>query len=198
MSINNRISSSVLLSCVIVVAVACSSSTSSPNDPDASSPVDASSGSDTSTTPDAGNDTGGNLPDGSTTCPSIANTAPIVTSSVMNGVTAPTGTGGTIADGTYYMTAQMQYMGGDNSPEDQKYTIKITGNQLDLTGHSGAKSEQSVTVTMANNTATGAAKWTVVCPAALAGKDFGITSYTATATTVTFYKPTNGAIFTKQ
>jgi len=197
MSFHSRLWSSAVLSCVIGGAIACSSSSGSTSDPDASAPLDGSSNPDASSTPDGGTDTG-SVPDASAMCTSIANGAPVVTSSIMSGVAAPAGTGGAIADGTYFMTAQIQYTGGDTNPEPQQYTMKITGGQADLTGHSKTAADQSFTVAMTANSATGAMKWTVVCPTANAGKDFGVTSYTATATTIHVYKPTNDAIFTKQ
>jgi hypothetical protein len=92
-----------LLACGLVVA--CSSSSNPVSPVDASAPVDSGPAADVGTTPDSGGpvDSGGGADTSMAACNTVMNGAPVVNIDLATGPT-PTPTGGTVADGTYYVT----------------------------------------------------------------------------------------------
>ncbi|MGZ3451403.1 MAG: hypothetical protein ACXVEF_17475 [Polyangiales bacterium] len=146
---------------------------------------------------DAGADSG--ALDGSV-CPTFANTAPTITD-VTSTATVPVGTGGSIVDGTYFMTSHTTYVGGDTTIKKHSYTIKIVGGVFQLVGHDNTAADGAATFAITNNASTGAFDLSGTCPADVIGQHLGaLDSYTADATTLHMYSSSkkNDVVLTKQ
>lgn len=122
--------------------------------------------------------------------------------------TMPTGTGGTITDGTYVLTAQTVYNAGSTCPDPISETVVLMGGCAQIAGNvytlGGAESVQvTAPLTVKDNLATVFPQCTASASTSIK-PDFSERSYTATATTLTFYThPSNGApdhadVLTKQ
>jgi hypothetical protein len=77
-----------------------------------------------------------NIPDGGA-CNTIANVGPTVTRTCATG-TIPTGTGGTIANGTYVLTAETYYAGGSCPEPSLSVTLVADGDCWQEVAASGA------------------------------------------------------------
>jgi hypothetical protein len=212
---NRRIAILPFFACSVVLvvgAVACSSSSTPDitNTGDAAPANDGSNGQEASMGSDGASDQDGatvDASDSATTdsgdsglvCGAVTNTAPVINDAV-GATTVPVGTGGAIADGVYFMTADTNYLTSTITPTSHTYTANIVGTSFGLEGHDASD-------------ATGVGGFTIVstiggtislvgnCPAANVGKTLGgFDSYTATTTTLTLYSSSkkNGAVFTKQ
>ena len=85
-------------------------------------------------------------------------------------------TGGTIADGTYFLTAMDKYNGETGTSQHQE-TWVFSGNTIQVVMLDGSR--LSLTYVAANNAVT----YTITCPASQAGT-IGVSPYTATATQI--------------
>jgi len=168
-----------------LLAAACSSSSSNDGG-DSGAPADASAdasgdaSTDASST-DAGAD--GAPADGAQACNALANIAPMVAISYVASA-PPAAQGGTIADGTYTMTAATIYtgVGGPSGPAgDGQVTIQITGSTIQVVT-SGAAPNHLTTTLMTSNTSF---TRTDTCPDTMMQSG----SYTATPTTFTVILP---------
>lgn len=145
--------------------------------------------------PEAGPEAGG--------CSSLGNTAPVVAE--QNVASAPpTPAGGTIADGTYFLTAAKVFTGagGATGPTGVTYQMdsKWAGGAFEyveaITGGTGAGGKYAGTY------ATSGTAITITFTCGSTGKS-GFTLFDATATSFTIYTPpsggtANGWVFTKQ
>ena len=149
--------------------------------------TDAETGADTGILPDAG------------ACNTLVNGAPTIQETATSSA-VPTRTGGVIADGTYFMTANIDYQ-TTSADKTHTYTVKVSGKVMDLVGHDNANSEIHAEFAITNNSDTGAISLIGTCPAALVGQDLGsITSYTVIGAAWHLYSTAknNEAVFTKQ
>jgi hypothetical protein len=174
---------------------------------DGASATDATSGSDASdgsVAADAGDGSvsdASNPADGATDaatdgpiCSSITNAAPAVTTEVADSSTPPTGTGGTIVSGTYYVTKVTSYGGAAQcagltvSGETVVTAQGTSGSSLgvityNIPGFGSATQTTSASYTTSGSTVT----FTSTCPTSDAG--ISQPSYTATSTTLTLIEP---------
>ncbi len=136
-------------------------------------------------------------------CGAVTNTAPVITDTTSVS-TVPVGTGGTIVDGVYFLTATTNYLTSTITTKTHTYTANIVGTAFGIEGHdnSDPTAAAGFTITSAN---TGTISLVGNCPAANVGKNFGaFDSYEVATvgakTTLTLYSSTNknGAVFTKQ
>jgi len=160
---------------------------------------------------DAGAGAGGSPVDGATdvgvdagvdagTCPMIANVATTILDTAMLTTAVPVGTGGAISDGTYTMTALINYQ-SSASGKAHSYTFNIAGTLFALTGHDKTDPDQSAGFTMTANPLTGALAIVGFCPASVVGQHLGnLDSYTATATVIHAYSSSKNQeiVLTKQ
>lgn len=98
--------------------------------------------------------------------------------------------GGTIADGTYWLTSLTLFTGtgGASTPtgSNRSETLKVTGNTLEVAVLQGSATPTRLTFSLAKNGTT--LTLTGTCPAS-AAQSF---SFTATSTTLTLYVPAQG------
>jgi hypothetical protein len=112
--------------------------------------------------------------------------APVACNNLVNGAQVidknhhaeapPVMTGGTIVDGTYFLTAMDKYNGETGTSTHQEVWV-YSGNTIQVVEQNGT--HLSLTYTAANNALT----YTITCPAAQAGM-MGTSAYTATATQI--------------
>jgi major membrane immunogen (membrane-anchored lipoprotein) len=121
--------------------------------------------------------------------------------------TMPTGTGGTIADGTYVLTSQTVYNAGSVCPDPISETLVVTGGCVQIAGYvystgGGESVHVTAPLTVKDNLATLFPQ--CASPSPPLKPDFSERSYTATSTTVTFYThpssggPDHADVITKQ
>lgn len=130
-------------------------------------------------TSDAASDSGG-------ACNSVAKSGPVVTITCASGA-VPAGTGGTIVDGTYNLTAHVRYLadGGACSGGTDQSTEVIAGTSVQVIGGTGALSG---TITVSGAMLT----FNITCPSAASGVD----TFTATPTTLTIFDAMAGRVYT--
>lgn len=198
------------VACSLVLAVACSSSTSTPSaantadaspSADGSSPtLDAAMASDSPSTQDGATvDASDAATDAGLVCGAVANTAPVINDTT-SASAIPVGTGGAIVDGVYFFTANVFYAGGSVGQKSHSYTANIAGTSFGLQGHDNSDPDAAGGFNIAS-TLGGMISIVGTCPAGNVAKILGdFDSYTATATTLTLYSSTkkNGSVFTKQ
>jgi hypothetical protein len=159
-----------------------------------SSSGSADAGAADSASPDGGGD-GANT-DGGETCPSFTNGAQQITDQSGTGA-MPVGTGGTIADGTYYATDSKLYPGGTGAVvRTSRDALAVRGSTMEV-HQTDASSDVTATATV---TLAGAAiTLTFTCPPSLVGTTTNAT-YTATPTTLTLFDGTKNRVttYTKQ
>lgn len=128
---------------------------------------------------------------GTAACNTLVNDGPDVPESAETG-TPPTMTGGTIADGTYVLSARKDWQGSCNCNTRQK--LSISGTTLQVVTKTDAAPEQRLTTTIA--TSGNKLSLTVTCPAA---QNLSL-EYTATATQLQVFDPNDQSlqIFTKK
>jgi hypothetical protein len=112
--------------------------------------------------------------------------APVACNNLVNGAQVidknhhaeapPVMTGGTIVDGTYFLTAMDKYNGETGTSTHQEVWV-YSGNTIQVVQQDGT--HFSLSYVVANNTLT----YTITCPAAQAGMT-GVSAYTATATQI--------------
>ena len=128
-------------------------------------------------------------------CNTVAITAPVVTDSSGAG-TKPTPAGGTIADGTYQVTAHTYYAPGSAKGNTYKVMLVVAGGtaQIAQIRNGGAEERFSLTVSTTGTTFSAISS----CPVMGTALDFD--AYTATATELLLFNPTNDSVvtFTKQ
>lgn len=128
-------------------------------------------------------------------CNTVAITAPLITDA--NGAgTKPTPAGGTIADGTYQVTAHTYYAPGSAKRTTYEVMLVVAGStaQIAQIRDGGAEERFSLTVSTTGTTFSGISS----CPVVGTAIDFN--AYTATATELLLFNPSNGSVvtFTKQ
>lgn len=128
-------------------------------------------------------------------CNTVAITAPAITDA--NGAgTKPVPEGGTIADGTYEVTAHTYYAPGSAKGTTYQVMLVVAGStaQIAQIRDSGAEERFSLSVSTTGTTFSGISS----CPVTGTALDFN--AYTATATELLLFNPTNGSVvtFTKQ
>lgn len=140
-------------------------------------------------------------------CNSVNDTSLPVNATCLSG-TMPTGTGGTIADGTYVLTSQTFYNAGSVCPGPLAQTLVVTGScaQVATVAYpNGASTNIQGTVSL--TTQGSAITLFPQCTASASGDftpELQQGTYTATATSVTFYirgcsgKPDEVDVVTKQ
>ena len=106
-------------------------------------------------------------------CNNLVNTAQVIDKN-HHAEAPPVMTGGTVVDGTYYLTAMDKYNGETGTSTHQEVWV-FSGNTAQVVQQDG--SHISLTYVAANNTLT----YTITCPASAAGM-MGVSAYTATAT----------------
>lgn len=142
-------------------------------------------GADTSTTPDA--DAGG-------ACNAVVNGAAVV-GEVAGAGAKPVPAGGTIVDGTYFLTKHEVFAPGTPDANTRKRTIVFAGNTFQTHENDTGQAQKQYTGTY--TTSGSNLTLTVTCPISATV----VIPYTATATTyVTFAKDSDGDVFsgTKQ
>lgn len=145
--------------------------------PDASAPVDASAG-------DSAPPPGG-------ACNAVPITAPPVTG-VSETATRPIPAGGTIADGTYFLTAH-QTFGAPTAGVTYRAVMVFKGSTIELAQTRNGGAEERATLTLTTTGTKFAAKTT--CPP---GSSLSYDSYTATGTTLMLFDDAKVATLTKQ
>lgn len=191
---------------VALMGAACSSATQAadgaPMPPDGASP-DGASGDGASADGSSGGTCSADVPPGQA-CNALVKMGGAITPTCMTG-TAPSGTGGTIFDGTYILTAQAKYSPNCTSPLPFAETIEIAGGCTQfvfgdiLAGTGSARittqgSAISSTQTCVHVDTDGA----VVVP------DMSMTTYTATGTSLTLFSvnaasgATDVSVFTRR
>lgn len=190
-----KISHACLFSLAAPLTLACSSSSATTSDAGHStSPVD-------------GGVTGGGdaSDDAPPPCNSLAASAPVVNYSLSNDGTPAAQTGGTIADGTYYLTSYTIYGagsvgGGFTADQATSLTVQVSGqtwNQIQVFQIEGTTA--TVTTNYALSTTTSSLSLTPSCPA---GADPVSGTFTATATDLQVVTSTGGftlsEVFAKQ
>ena len=108
-------------------------------------------------------------------CNNLVNAAPVVDKG-HHTEAPPVMTGGTIADGTYYLTAMDKYNGETGTSTHQEVWV-YSGNTIQVVQQDGT--HFSLSYVAANNVLT----YTITCPASQAGMT-GMSPYTATATQI--------------
>jgi hypothetical protein len=108
-------------------------------------------------------------------CNNLVNSASVIDKN-HHAEAPPVMTGGTIADGTYYLTAMDKYNGETGTSTHQEVWV-YSGNTIQVVQQDGT--HFSLSYVAANNTLT----YTITCPAAQAGMT-GVSAYTATATQI--------------
>lgn len=146
--------------------------------PDASSPVDASPGADSAPPPAGG-------------CNAVALTAPPVTG-VSETSAQPVPAGGTIADGTYFLTAH-QTFGAPSAGVTYRAVMVFKGSTIELAQTRNGGAEERATLTLTTTGTKFAAKTT--CPP---GQSLSYDFYTATGTTLMLFDNEKVATLTKQ
>lgn len=140
-------------------------------------------GTDSSTPPDAATDAG--------SCNTVVNGAAVVGEVAGVGAT-PAGAGGTIVDGTYFLTKHEVYLPDTPDANSRRRTAVIAGNSLMIVQNDTGKPEERIAATFvaaASNLAL-----TVTCPAAASVA----IPYTATPTTFTLHDKNDIFTYTKQ
>lgn len=126
-------------------------------------------------------------PDAGTACNTLANGASFVTvTPVASGV--PTGTGGTIADGHYFMTKLEGYTGTVIGSLKMKQTLDLCAGVGQLVGDEAGPPVYHKSFTF--KTTGTAIDVTTTCSTQSPNVDVKYSSYTATPTTLTFYSTT--------
>lgn len=179
------------------VAFAGCSSSSEPGTSSGSTPDGGGGGVDSSVSPDS-SVADSSVPDTSVNptgaCNTLANVGTSV-SETANAAAVPVMTGGTIVDGTYVLTSNVQYAGSGAGSKTHKRTLAISGTTLQLVNSDNGGPDVHVTIKVAPVGAELNEMGT--CPAG-----FALTpgTYTATATTLEIQK--NGSkqleTYTKQ
>ncbi len=113
-------------------------------------------------------------------CNGLANDAPAVDSTAKSG-TAPTPQGGTVVDGTYFLTTLNEYGSGGPTALGRRSTMVIQGSDMQH-----VTDEQGIATDRGSNTFTTSAT-TFTTNATCPTDATATSSYTATATTLTFY-----------
>ncbi|HEX3904722.1 MAG TPA: hypothetical protein VH853_17945 [Polyangia bacterium] len=108
-------------------------------------------------------------------CNNLVNSAPLVDKN-HHAEAPPVMTGGTIADGTYFLTAMDKYNGETGTSSHQEVWV-YSGNTIQVVQEDGT--HFSLSYVAANNALT----YTITCPAAQAGM-MGVSPYTASATQI--------------
>ncbi|HTQ06282.1 MAG TPA: hypothetical protein VMI54_20610 [Polyangiaceae bacterium] len=129
---------------------------------------------------DAAGGTGGTAGGASVACNDVVNGAPLVNKD-HDPAAPPKMTGGTIADGTYYLTKVVQY-NGENGNTAQRETWVISGNTIEVVNLDGTR--YSGTYTTSGHELT----LTLTCPASAVGM-VPVFSYTATSTQIVTLQP---------
>jgi hypothetical protein len=142
-----------------------------------------------------GSGEGGAQKDGSGPCNAIPNGAPLITQQRVASA-APTAQGGTITDGTWYLTACKLYTGAGGATGPTTYKLQrtwvISGNTVNVVRVHPPEAEQRFTVSAA--VASGQWQWSLTCG------DGNETTwapfpYDATPTTLTIYeKDSSGTV----
>ncbi|MGZ3475801.1 MAG: hypothetical protein ACXWUG_17315 [Polyangiales bacterium] len=167
------------LVCLLLSACSSSSSESAPQ------PSDTGVSSDGSTSETSPDDTGSLVEDSAMEdtgeCNALANSAPPITST-SSMATFPSGTGGTIADGTYFMTAETVYGSSAGTMHQETLAIAAGSMQIVKIGVTTPIDRTTWSYTTAGTTLT----MTRTCPSAKTQ----MLGFTADATTLTTYDAT--------
>ena len=187
-----RISSALGLS-VFAAVIACSSTTTTPPttttdaaaEPDAETTDDAGTSTDATTTKDSSPTTCTPAADAGASCNEVANGATVI-KIVAKAMAIPTGVGGPIADGRYFLTDVSTYTGSLlTAGVDFKHTLELCAGVGQLSGEDNGKPAYRKSFTYAP---TGTQPNIVQgCSTQSPNVDVPYTSYTATPTTVTFF-----------
>jgi hypothetical protein len=124
---------------------------------------------------------GGNLCTTAMSCNTTVNGACTVTTVKATGA-PPTFTGGTIADGTYYLTAVTTYGSGANAGQTQRVTMTFTGGAFTLAQDSDVGCNSAPTATGTTSISGIDLTLATACPAV----DSEVVSFSATATTFSY------------
>src|SRR5580765_8429578 len=171
-----------VLACVAVLPLACSSGLSSP--PDGSSPDGASAGMCSANVPQF------------QACNAVVSIAPVITPTCVTGA-MPTGTGGTIVEGTYVMTSQTWY--NDSScdshvPVSRTMVVSDGCYQFVIGDSTGPVGTGSVSFVVQGNNVTSmltCADYEDIDGGLMV--DVHMKTFTATATTYTVFTPNSAA-----
>lgn len=164
-------------------AAACSSATTAsvPVEAEDAGPPEAGA-AETSTTPEPGK------------CNAVVNGASVIGETAGVG-TRPTPLGGTIADGTYFLTKHEVFPPGNPGATTRKRTIVFTGNTFET--HEDDPGRQDSQGTGTYTTSGSMITFTVDCFGGASVLATNTVPYTATATTfATFAKDADGDVFT--
>jgi hypothetical protein len=164
---------------------------------------DATDASDVSDAPDSSavdaHDSGALIGDGGT-CNAIVQQGP-ANVNVITSTTAPAAAlGGTIADGTYVLTAATQHnaagTNGEVAGSFGKVTRELAGNVLQSVGTTSVQTKRATETVAVNGTTI---DLTAVCAFPPVMGAFAVpTTFTATATTLTLYQDLSGGVVVEQ
>lgn len=120
-------------------------------------------------------------------CNTLANVGDLVTPTCVTG-TAPSGTGGTLVDGTYVLTSQDKYGSSCTSPFSFSETLAVAGDCIQVVSGGILPATASVRITTQGN----AISFTQTCvhvdtDGAVVTPDMRMKSYTAASTTLTLF-----------
>jgi hypothetical protein len=181
----------------VLVLVACSSSSDGggTSGADAAAGTDSSSSTDGSSSADTSTATDSSTTDTSTTACTAFPDAGASCNAIVQGGTdktptahvaaLPDGTGGTIADGRYYLTGFDTYTGSALGGVTLKQTLELCGGVGQFVNDEPGKPTRHKSFTFAP--AGNAPNVTTTCSTEVPDTNIPYSSYTATPTTVTFY-----------
>jgi hypothetical protein len=120
---------------------------------------------------------------GAAACNAVAISAPMVHPALGVGI-APLPTGGTIVDGTYFLTKYESFKGDAATTSTYQVVLVIAGSQIQLAQIVNAE-ETRATLTL--TTTTNAFKAFYTCPSTVMGSQLAYDQYTATPTQLLLY-----------
>jgi hypothetical protein len=172
-----------LISCSVVAVgwlslFACSSSSSGSG---VTGTSDSGASSDGATTPTCSADAGGNLCASAPSCATTVNGACGITTASAAGA-LPAFTGGTISDGTYFLTSATSYGNNGSAGQTQRITMSFTGGAFTLVQDSDVGCNSAPSAAGTASTSGTQLTLSITCPAA----DSEVASYTATSTTFSY------------
>jgi hypothetical protein len=140
---------------------------------------------------------GGNLCTSAPSCNTTVNGACTVTTVAGTGA-LPTFTGGSIADGTYFLTGATAYGSPETVGQTQRITMTFTGGAFTLVQDSDVGCNSAPSGSGTSSTSGNQLTLSLTCPAA----DSEPSSYTATSTTFSYTEATGSSgtvfVFTRQ
>ncbi|APR77798.1 Hypothetical protein A7982_03145 [Minicystis rosea] len=127
-------------------------------------------------------------------CNALANIGQVIAETA-DGGPVPTMTGGTIADGIYVLTSNVQYAGSSADSRTHRRTIQIAGNSVQIVNSDDGAPDVHATLELAPS--GNALDEMAVCPPGLVAE---MGTYTATATSLAILKNGTNQVetYTKQ